>query len=107
MKIFEKVKKCLISFATFLLLIPAKVLARARPDYQPAYGVDSEYLDRLNAITMTLKIVKFFIIPIVTVVGLIIFFKKSKSSNKKKVLATIGILFIIAIVYFVINSLGY
>ena len=73
----------------------------AQPDYGVVLG------PRQSAITTILKIVKFFIISIAIFIGLITYLKKSKSSKKIKILVTIGIIAITAILYVVINKLAY
>lgn len=75
---------------------------------QPDYGV--EYPKTTKYILDIWDIFKFFIIPIVLIIGLIVYFKKSKSSTKKKVIIMITtILITIAICleinYFVVNLL--
>ena len=97
MKMFEKVKKCIIGIGTSLLAIPARVFASSIVSLvnpQPDYGVVIG--PRQSAITMILKIVKFFIIPIAILVGLVTYLKKSKSSKTIKILVTIGIIVITA-----------
>ena len=105
MKIVERIKKGLTGIGTFLLTIPAKVFAIGISDELqpvPMYGVPSS-----RVVDIIWTIAKFFIIPIALLIGLIIYFKKSTSSTKKKVLITIGIITITAILYFVINKIIY
>ena len=104
MKIVERIKKGLTGIGTFLLTIPAKVFAMEIIESPPValYGVPSP-----RVVDIIWTIAKFFIIPIALLIGLIIYFKKSTSSTKKKVLITIGIITITAILYFVINKIIY
>lgn len=104
MKIVERIKKGLIGIGAFLLTLPTKVFAvDLDMMVQPAYGVDYPNVARIRPIVVIWRIAKTFIIPIALLIGLIIYYKKSKSSTKKKVLVTIGIIAITAILYFVIN----
>ena len=102
MKIVERIKKGLTGIGAFLLTIPAKVFAIEIDPPAALYGVPSP-----RVVDIIWTIAKFFIIPIALLIGLIIYFKKSKSSKKKKILVTIGIIAITAILYFVINKIIY
>lgn len=103
MKIVERIKKCLMVIGTFLLTVPTKVFATTRGDIDiaPAYGIPASVESKNNM----LNIFRMFIIPIVLLIGIIIYLKKSKSSKKKKILITIGIIAITAILYFIIDKI--
>lgn len=108
MKVVERIKKGLIGLGAFLLTIPTKVFAVDLDMIQPEYGVyEPEPIIRNNLINAIWNIGRMFIIPIALLIGIIIYLKKSKSSKKKKILVTIGIIAITAILYFVINKIIY
>lgn len=103
MKLVEKIKKGLIGMGIFILTIPTKVFAKVvvpNPGIQTDYGVRTP-----NPIFMIWDIARIFLIPITLLIGLIIYFKKSKSNTKKRVLVIIGIIVITVIVYFVVNNI--
>ena len=107
MKLVERIKKGLIGLGAFLLTIPTKVFA---VDYAAAaamYGIPAPEPVKNNFINSVWNVCRIFIIPIALLIGIIIYLKKSKSSKKKKILVTIGIIAITAILYFVINKIIY
>lgn len=104
MKIIERIRKDLVGIGTILLTIPTKVFAigiGTVPSVQPVYGVQEPEPVR------SWNICRMFIIPIALLIGIIIYFKKSKSTRKKKIVVTIGIAAITAILYFVVNTIIY
>lgn len=107
MKIFEKVKKEIVTIVLSIVSFPNKIFAQdlyGPPPIAPLYGPPNP-----NSSTLTIiwRIAKFFVVPIVLLAGLSTYFKKSKSSKKKRILVTIGILGITVILYFVINKVIY
>ena len=109
MKLIERIKKDLIGLGTFLLTTSTKVFAKDSWEIQPDYGV---YNVKEIPVNTSLKykiwnICRIYVIPIVLLIGILIYFKKSKSSKKKKILVTIGIISITAILYFIINKIIY
>ncbi len=73
--------------------------------------IDTEILygpepSRANSSTANIiwKIAGIFIIPIVLLIGLIMYFKKSKSSKKVKILVTIIVIAVTVLLYFVVNE---
>lgn len=113
MKVKERLKKVLSGIGAFLLTIPTKVFSvnENTASYviehmgptEALYGVYRPY----PRIVKIWSIAKTFVIPIVLFIGFIIYFKKAKCSMKEKVLLTIGIIVIIAILYFVVNKIIY
>ena len=112
-KIILKVKKVLIAIVLAIISFPNKIFAAINPsalDIQDLYGpppVSLYGVARPNTVTIIWRIARTFIIPIALLIGLIIYFKKSKGSKKKKILITIGIIAITAILYFVVNKIIY
>lgn len=104
MKIIERLKKGLTGIGTFLLTIPTKVFAaqdvEAMQDlYGPPPSANQSILTNIE------KIAKICIIPIALLIGLIVYFKKSNSSKKTKILVTIGTICIAVILFLVINDI--
>lgn len=106
MKLLDKIKKILTKICAFLLMIPTKVSAReievlyGPPPTPAVYGVY-----RPSPVIIIWKIARTFVVPIALLIGIIIYFKKSKSSKKKKILVTLGIVVLVALLYFVINKI--
>lgn len=114
MKYILKVKKIIIAIILTIISFPNKIYAAINPselDVKAAYGpppVESLYGVAKPSVPITIwRISRTLIIPIALLIGFIIYFKKSKSSKKKKILVTIGIIAIFAILYFVINKIIY
>ena len=70
-----------------------------RVQTQPAYGVPPV----LTVGDIIWNICKVSFVPVVLLIGFIIYFKKSKDSNKGKIIVILTILAIVALLYFVID----
>lgn len=103
MKIVARIKKGLIGIGAFLLTIPTKVFAIVHMDIQPMYGIKEPEPVGSNLVNSIWNICKMFIIPIALLIGIIIYFRKSKSSTRRKIITTLIIIGIVAILYFIIN----
>ncbi len=111
MKLLSKVKKGLIGIGLFLLTFPKKIFATSVQNIieggkQYLYGPPTEALYGVydpSPTSIIWTIAKIFVIPVALVIGLIIYFKKSKSPTKKKVLIAILSIAIIVAVYIVGN----
>lgn len=104
-KFASKIKKVVVAIVLAIISFPNKIFAKKLipvPGNAELYGVY-----RPSTVTTIWKIARTFIIPIALLIGLIIYFKKSKSSKKKKILVTIGLIAIVAILYFVLNIIIY
>lgn len=107
-KFISKVKK--VTFAIILAIIsfPNKILAIVSPS---DIDLSKVQVDKLKYVppndVIIWRIAKIFIIPIALLIGLIIYFKKSKDSKKGKIVVTIGIIAITVILYFVIDKIIY
>ena len=98
-KVLDKIKKGLIGIVDFLLTIPTKVFAIDVINIQPAYGVPPE---TRNSFDIIWDICKALIIPIAVFIGILIYLKKSKSSNKRKIIIVLRIIIIFSILNFII-----
>lgn len=105
MKILEKIKKVFLTIGMFFVTLPTRIFALNSntialygvPEPQPEYGVFepssvSRILENIG------KIISIIIIPLILIVGIIIYLKKSKSSKLRKV---ITVLLAVAITIFV------
>ena len=104
MKIIKRILKIIIVVMLAIASLPSKIFASPVPiPYGPTlYGPAKPRVP--ESVHIIWGIASVFIIPITLLIGLIIYFKKSKSSKKKKILITIGILAITAILYLVIYN---
>lgn len=106
-KVLDKIKKGLIGIGGFLLTIPTKVLAMRVDDTMmivPLYGPAKEP-PKPSVIEIISKIARDFMLPIVLLVGIIIYFKKGEDGRKKRILMSIGIILLITVLYFAINDI--
>lgn len=105
MKIKEKMKKIGIIICTPLVAIHTKVSALHMSYlYGPPEVIEPEKEAFFNAA----DIMKMITIPIVLVIGIGVYLVKSKSSWKKKILISLGIIVLATIIYgvvwFVVNG---
>ena len=80
MKKFEKIKNKLIGLGTIMITLPTKVFAKEL-EIQPLYGVTNNSYYKITIIS---KILKIAIIPIILIIGFIIYLIKKKNNKKKK-----------------------
>ena len=104
-KFISKIKKVVVMAMGVIIALPGKIFAAMVPEnfinkYQTLYGVR-------NPVSLIIEVIwniaRITIIPIAVLIGLIVYFKKNKSSTKKKVLVTILTIGIVAIIYCIIN----
>lgn len=98
MKINTKIKKILKGLGAFFLTIQTKVFALNQTIIpQPAYGV----INPNEKIEKIWNFIRFFIVPIIILLGTVIYCKKSKDCKKAKiitVLLTIGFVVILCFI---------
>ena len=88
MKIVERIKKGLIGLGAFLLTIPTKVFAVGIDlDRTPTlYGMLEPNPEPESLILKNiLNICRIAVIPLALIIGIVIYLKKSKSSQKRKI----------------------
>lgn len=111
MKIISKIYKVMVSIAIAIISFPSKIFAALDPSaIQDLYGPPPVALygvARPSTVTIIWRIARTFVIPIALLIGIIVYFKKSKSSTKKKILVTLGIVALTALIYFIINKIIY
>lgn len=80
MKKFEKIKNKLIGLGTIMITLPTKVFAK-EIEIQPSYGVTNDFYYKT---TVMLKILKIGMIPLILIIGFVIYLIKKKKNKKKK-----------------------
>ena len=105
-KIVSKIHKIVISIMVAIFSGTSKILAVSIPRVQVLYGpapaVESSKPSIISILWIILKIV---LIPMALLIGLIVYWEKSKSSKKKKILISIVSIIITAILVFVIEKI--
>lgn len=105
MKILDKIKKGLIGILAFVLTIPTKVFSAIaeEPFIRPVlYGPPKEP-PKPSLIEIIWNIARNFIFPIVLLIGIIIYLKKSKSSKKRKIITVFVTISIVVILCLIVN----
>lgn len=101
MKILNKIKKIIIGIGLFLYTLPSKMLAYSYgmiDKLQPDYGVPHE--SPIYESTMW-KVFQFILLPIILLIGLVIYIKKSKSSKKRKIAVVIIAVIALILIYII------
>lgn len=112
MKLLSKMKKMFMGSMVTLSMLPSKLFAATAvpsPSWdQPAvYGPPNSAWDMPsnsvigNILYVIIMIFAIVLIPITFIIGVILFFKKSKLETKYKVLITLGILLLLVGLYFI------
>lgn len=108
MKLLSKMKKMFMGSMVTLSMLPSKLFAAtAVPSLswdQPAvYGPPNRPSNSVigNILYVIIMIFAIVLIPITFIIGVILFFKKSKLETKYKVLITLGILLLLVGLYFI------
>ena len=106
-KILKKLKTAFMLVLSFFITLPVKLFAANNDmDMQELYGPPPKSLSHndpadISFFEIFIKFISFVFIPVAVIVGLIIYFKKSKSQLKVKILITVGILIILTILYII------
>ena len=102
-RLINVIKKIVISFSVWCVSLYTKAFALGTiVDTQILYGVPP----RKQKILMwqnICKILSVIVIPIAFIIGGIVYFKKSKSSTKRKVITLLVALIIVCLVCFIAN----
>ena len=100
----NKIKKIIIGVGLFLYTLPSKMLAYSNSivDIQPLYAPKQSQEDLIYESNMwKWKIFQLILLPIILLIGLVIYIKKSKSSKKRKIIISIITIVIIALIYII------
>lgn len=96
-KIMKNFKKIFFMVIVFFMLKYSKILA-----YEPAYGIrepEQKFKIKLNSLDNILEIlpeiIKVSILPIIFIIGAVVYFKKSSQNRNKKLMILLGTAIII------------
>lgn len=103
MSIINKCKKMLISIVVALISAINKVYARVTTKVSPAYGIEQP--KSVSYSTFFLDILKYATIPVIALIGVIIYLKKGKENIKFKLLISIIVIGIVAILDMIVYML--
>ena len=86
-KIINKLKKVFMGVSSFLILLPIKVYAEIRPDDlgQALYAPPPEENKTISVLKFILTYFRLICMPVILVVGLVIYIKKSEAKRRKKI----------------------
>ena len=107
MKIFEKLKKVFLGIGVFLVTLPMKVYGLTEIEIQPEYGIPEPTTRIWEVLRFLFKILLPIIVLVALSVGTIVYFKKSKSSEKKKLFITISFVLILILIILIGEILIY
>ena len=103
-KVWSKIRKIFSSIGIALFAFGTKVNA-----FKPVYNITPSEYGVFNPKSepsfweKTLPIIRFVLIPLLLVIGLIVYWKKSKAEKKMKIYITVGIIFLGVAIYAIIN----
>ncbi len=98
-KIMKKVLKLISVIGVFMFSMPKKVLSVVSQNF--TYGDDVRevlYAPIRSPLHSFFKITRNFIVPFAFLIGIFIYFKKSKSSTKRKIITLIISLILVCLV---------
>ena len=99
MKFFKKIGIIFINTITYIQIFFYKVYANIRIEVGPVYGVEEPPKSK-DIIMESISILKMLIVPVILLMGFIVYNKKSKN-NKYKDIVKIAI-FIMSVVIFIL-----
>ena len=106
MRIIKSVKKRVIGLEVFLLTTSTKVFAFGIDRTPLVYGPPESNQENIESIELKSKfsISKVLLIPIILLIGIIIYLKKSKSNKKRKLITVlIAIAIVVALEFYIMN----
>ena len=104
-KLFKRIKKIIVGIVVGIITLPNRIFGAIDINTQFLYGPPSEDI-HISEITNTSdKIIKTLILPIILIIGLLVYLVKSK--NKKKYLIAIIISVLCIITYIFISKSNY
>ena len=101
-KLISKVKKVVVMAMGVIIALPGKIYAVLDDPITALYGV----YNPPNPLEEFWKIARYFIIPIILLIGIIVYLTKKKTSTRNKVLIILAFLIIMAILYCIINAIN-
>lgn len=112
MKVFKKLKKIFCGLGIIGLSIFSKIYAALSQDEMlsltpvPVYGVPKRNTGFV-VLKNILNIFRIFIIPLILLIGIIIYIKKSRASKTKKIITVICFIILAILLFFIISSIVY
>ena len=101
-KFISKIKKVVVLIIGTTIALPSKIYAVFDDSISALYGV----YEPPNPLEEFWKIARFFIIPIILLIGIIVYLTKKKTSTRNKVLIILAFIIIMAILYCIINAIN-
>lgn len=96
-KILKILKKALITVGTFFITLPTKVFARTSEIPDILYGIPAPKND-VHLPRIMWNVSKVILIPLALIIGLIIYFIKSKKSLKNKIIISIIVIIMVTLI---------
>ena len=101
-KFISKIKKVIVLIIGVIIALPSKIYAVFDDQITSLYGV----YDPPSPLEEFWKIARYFIIPIILLIGIIVYLTKKKTSTRNKVLIILAFIIVIAIIYCIINAIN-
>ena len=98
-KVLSKITKLFSSIGLALFTFGTKVMARDFDKIVPLYGIEPVEPKKPTFLEKSLPIIKGVFIPLILIIGLIIYWRKSKSDKGAKILLIICIVIFVLIIY--------
>ncbi len=98
-KVFKKMYKILMALVVLFISIKNEVLGAG---VTPAYGIDIDETAHVYIGDFIVKVISFIAIPIFWIIGIIVYWKKSKEEKKEK----IKVLIIVSIIIIILILIG-
>ena len=99
----KKIKNLLISIGITIISFPNKIFAVVDP--QPLYAPTPVTISGKAPERIWLIMIRILIIPIALLIGTTVYLKKSKSSKKKKVMVSIGMIIFAILLCFAMSKI--
>jgi glucan phosphoethanolaminetransferase (alkaline phosphatase superfamily) len=99
MKVISKVRKIMIAISLFFIGVSSRVLGAGMEiiHAQPEYGVP------MPPVSRNWQILRTFIIPLILLIGIIIYLKKSTQTRLKKVITVVLVIVVTVFIYAIVN----
>ena len=100
MKLIEKLKKAIIGIGTFLITIPTRLFAEIST-FEQTLNHEEEKIEQIYEMWFFLKNI---IIPFSILIGIIVYWKKSKKSKKNKIIMSLIIILLAIFITYCIDK---
>ena len=109
MKVFKKLKKIFCGLSIIGLSFFSKIYAALNTDNMKLialYGVPKRNTGFI-VLKNILNVFRVFVIPLILLIGIIIYIKKSRASKTKKIITVICFIILAILLFFIISSIVY